>query len=82
MGQIQVGRVVLEITQISGDNGLRVPAELTMLGKTLLNLTLVGQHSILNLIPTLRFDATRKKFCSSGCGKRYRRPICSVACWR
>lgn len=43
MNQIQVGRVVLEITQISGDNGLRVPAELTLLGKTLLNLDLVGQ---------------------------------------
>lgn len=43
MDQIQVGRVVLEITQISGDNGLRVPAELTLLGKTLLNLDLVGQ---------------------------------------
>jgi predicted unusual protein kinase regulating ubiquinone biosynthesis (AarF/ABC1/UbiB family) len=43
MSQIQVGRVVLEITQISGDNGLRAPAELTMLGKTLLNLDLVGQ---------------------------------------
>jgi ubiquinone biosynthesis protein len=43
MDQIQVGRVVLEITQISGDNGLRVPAELTMLSKTLLNLDLVGQ---------------------------------------
>lgn len=43
MDQIQVGRVVLEITQISGDNGLRVPAELTILSKTLLNLDLVGQ---------------------------------------
>lgn len=43
MDQIQVGRVVLEITQISGENGLRVPAELTMLSKTLLNLDLVGQ---------------------------------------
>jgi predicted unusual protein kinase regulating ubiquinone biosynthesis (AarF/ABC1/UbiB family) len=43
MNQIQVGRVVLEITQISGDSGLRVPAELTMLSKTLLNLDLVGQ---------------------------------------
>ena len=43
MDQIQVGRLVLEITQIAGDNGLRVPAELTMLGKTLLNLDLVGQ---------------------------------------
>jgi predicted unusual protein kinase regulating ubiquinone biosynthesis (AarF/ABC1/UbiB family) len=43
MDQIQVGRVVLEITQLSGDNGLRAPAELTLLGKTLLNLDLVGQ---------------------------------------
>ena len=43
MGQIQVGRVVLDITQIAGDNGLRAPAELTLLSKTLLNLDLVGQ---------------------------------------
>jgi ubiquinone biosynthesis protein len=43
MDQIQVGRVVLEITQIAADNGLRAPAELTMLSKTLLNLDLVGQ---------------------------------------
>ncbi len=43
MDQIQVGRVVLEITKISGDSGLRVPAELTLLGKTLLNLNMVGQ---------------------------------------
>jgi len=43
MGQIQVGRVVLDITQIAGDNGLRAPPELTLLSKTLLNLDLVGQ---------------------------------------
>jgi ubiquinone biosynthesis protein len=43
MGRIQVGRVVLDITQIAGDNGLRAPAELTLLSKTLLNLDLVGQ---------------------------------------
>jgi predicted unusual protein kinase regulating ubiquinone biosynthesis (AarF/ABC1/UbiB family) len=43
MDRIPVGRVFLEISQISGDNGLRVPAELTLLGKTLLNLDLVGQ---------------------------------------
>ncbi|MCX6930035.1 MAG: AarF/UbiB family protein [Verrucomicrobia bacterium] len=43
MDQIQVGRVILELTQISSDNGLRVPAELTLLSKTLLNLDLVGQ---------------------------------------
>ena len=43
MDQIPMGRVVLEITQIAGDNGLRLPAELTMLGKTLLNLDMVGK---------------------------------------
>jgi len=43
MDQIPMGRVVLEITQIAGDNGLQVPAELTMLGKTLLNLDMVGK---------------------------------------
>jgi predicted unusual protein kinase regulating ubiquinone biosynthesis (AarF/ABC1/UbiB family) len=43
MNQIQVGRIILEITQIAGDNGLRAPAELTLLSKTLLNLDLVGQ---------------------------------------
>jgi predicted unusual protein kinase regulating ubiquinone biosynthesis (AarF/ABC1/UbiB family) len=41
--KMQVGRVVMEVTQISADCGMRVPAELTMLGKTLLNLDLVGR---------------------------------------
>jgi ubiquinone biosynthesis protein len=43
MGQIQVGKVVLAITQVSGDCGFRVPSEMTMLGKTLLNLDEVGR---------------------------------------
>lgn len=43
VAQMQVGRVVLEVTQISAEAGLSVPAELTMLGKTLLNLDLVGR---------------------------------------
>jgi len=41
--QMEVGRLVLEVTQASGENGVRVPAELTMLGKTLLNLDQVGR---------------------------------------
>jgi ubiquinone biosynthesis protein len=41
--QMQVGRLVLEVTQASGENGIRVPSELTMLGKTLLNLDQVGR---------------------------------------
>ena len=42
IGQIEVGRVVLQVTQISGQCGLRLPIELTMLGKTLLNLDQVA----------------------------------------
>jgi ubiquinone biosynthesis protein len=41
--QMQVGRLVLEVTQSSAANGIRVPPELTMLGKTLLNLDQVGR---------------------------------------
>jgi predicted unusual protein kinase regulating ubiquinone biosynthesis (AarF/ABC1/UbiB family) len=40
---IQVGKVVLAITKLSADSGIRVPPELTMLGKTLLNLDLIGR---------------------------------------
>jgi ubiquinone biosynthesis protein len=42
VGELDVGRVVVEITRISGDNGVRQPVELTMLGKTLLNLDRVA----------------------------------------
>jgi predicted unusual protein kinase regulating ubiquinone biosynthesis (AarF/ABC1/UbiB family) len=38
LGQIQVGRAILVIARVSGEGGLRVPPELTMLGKTLLHL--------------------------------------------
>jgi ubiquinone biosynthesis protein len=41
--QMQVGRLVLEVTQSCAENGVRVPAEMTMLGKTLLNLDQVGR---------------------------------------
>jgi ubiquinone biosynthesis protein len=40
---MQVGRLVLEVTQVSGESNIRVPSELTMLGKTLLNLDQVGR---------------------------------------
>jgi len=41
--QMQVGRLVLEVAQACAENGIRVPAEMTMLGKTLLNLDQVGR---------------------------------------
>ena len=43
VAEIQVGRAVLAIARSSGDGGLRVPPELTMLGKTLLNLDQIGR---------------------------------------
>ena len=40
---LQIGRVVIELTRSAADNGLRVPSQLTLLGKTLLNLDQVGR---------------------------------------
>ena len=51
LGQIHVGKVVLAITQVSGDCGLRVPSEMTMLGKALLNLDEVGRTLDANFDP-------------------------------
>ena len=39
---LQVGRVVLEIGRVAADYGVRLPRELTMLGKTLLNVDRVA----------------------------------------
>jgi ubiquinone biosynthesis protein len=41
--QMETGRLVLEVTQTCAENGIRVPPELSMLGKTLLNLDQVGR---------------------------------------
>jgi predicted unusual protein kinase regulating ubiquinone biosynthesis (AarF/ABC1/UbiB family) len=43
VAKMEVGKVVLEVNQISAETGMRVPSELTMLGKTLLNLDIVGR---------------------------------------
>jgi ubiquinone biosynthesis protein len=61
MGQIDIGRVVVEITRISGENGIRQPPELTLLGKTLLNLDSVA----ITLAPDYDVnDAIRRKAAS------------------
>src|SRR5690606_3301415 len=61
MGDMDIGRVVVEITRISGENGVRQPAELTMLGKTLLNLDRVA----ITLAPDFNVnDAIRRKAAS------------------
>ncbi|MCC6797291.1 MAG: AarF/ABC1/UbiB kinase family protein [Candidatus Hydrogenedentes bacterium] len=40
---IQAGRIMLEMGRISGESKLRVPSELSMLGKTLLNLDVIAR---------------------------------------
>jgi ubiquinone biosynthesis protein len=41
--EIQIGRSMMEFTQIAGECGIRMPSELTMLSKTLLNLDELGR---------------------------------------
>ncbi|HEX8030761.1 MAG TPA: AarF/UbiB family protein, partial [Vicinamibacterales bacterium] len=43
VGQFQVGRVFLDLTQLIHNNAMRPPVELTMLGKALLNLDQVAR---------------------------------------
>ncbi len=40
---MQVGQVVIAVTKSAGDCGIRVPSELTMVGKALMNLDQVGR---------------------------------------
>ena len=54
---MQVGKAVLEIGRISGDVGLRLPSELTMLGKTLLNLDQIAE----SLDPSFNPNASIRK---------------------
>lgn len=43
-GDAQVGTVLVELSRLSGSHGLRPPAEMSMVGKTLLNLDQVTKH--------------------------------------
>ncbi len=43
MSEIQLGRIIMELGHVSGECGIRPAPELTMLGKTLLNLDEVGR---------------------------------------
>lgn len=48
---IQVGRMLMDVQRIAGDCKLRVSPEFTMLGKTLLNLDMVGRTLAPNFDP-------------------------------
>jgi predicted unusual protein kinase regulating ubiquinone biosynthesis (AarF/ABC1/UbiB family) len=71
VGQIQVGRIVLLLAKMSGDRGIRVPPELTMLGKTLLNLDLIGR----TLDPSFDPNAAIRRHASELTQMRMRKSI-------
>lgn len=48
---LQIGKTILEMAYISSDSGVKIPPELTMLGKTLLNLDQVGRTLAPNFDP-------------------------------
>ena len=52
LGEIQVGKVVLEMAKRAGESGIRMPAELTMLGKALLQLDGIGRVLAPDFDPT------------------------------
>lgn len=43
VAEVELGRVVLQVTRVAGASGVRLPPELTLLGKTLLNLDGIGR---------------------------------------
>ena len=43
LAQLQIGRLLLDMSQRAGTHGLRAPSELALLGKTLLNLDVVAR---------------------------------------
>ena len=57
LGNLQVGRVFMEVQLACATHGLRAPAELTMLGKTLLNL----DHVARTLSPEMDVNATIRR---------------------
>jgi predicted unusual protein kinase regulating ubiquinone biosynthesis (AarF/ABC1/UbiB family) len=69
--QIQVGKVVLAITRIAGDNGVRIPSEMTMLGKALLNLDAIGR----TLDPTFDPNAAVRRRAAELTQKRMRQSV-------
>lgn len=69
--EIEVGTIVLEMTKVSGTCGIRLPVELTMLAKTLLNLDQVGQ----TLDPAFDPNAAVRQYASEILRKRLTKSI-------
>lgn len=71
LADLQVGRVFLELQQSCAKHGLRAPAELTMLGKTLLNL----DHVARSLDPQIDVNATIRNDAAQLMTRRLRKSV-------
>ncbi len=71
MEDIEVGRLVLEMTRIGAENGFRLPSELAVLGKTLLSLDKVGR----TLDPTFNPNLSVRRNAAELFSKRIERTL-------
>ena len=61
LGEIQVGKVVLDMAKRAGESGIRMPAELTVLGKALLQLDGIGRVLAPDFDPTSSIQRNANK---------------------
>ncbi len=75
---MNLGKIILGLTQAAGNCAIRVPAELTMLGKTLLNLDQVGR----TLNPNFNLNASIKNNAAKILEQRMEKSISSEQLFR
>src|SRR6185369_827730 len=51
-GEMHVGKAFLDLARYAGESGVRLPPELNLLGKTLLNLDMIGRLLAPDFDPT------------------------------
>ncbi|WP_460600473.1 ABC1 kinase family protein [Flexivirga lutea] len=65
-GEVEVGTVLLELSRLCGVHGLRPPAEMAMVGKTLLNLDQVIKHLAPDFDPTQAIQENSEEILHGG----------------
>jgi ubiquinone biosynthesis protein len=74
IGDFQIGRMFLELSKLINENHMRAPAELTMLGKTLLHLDEVARA----LDPDLDVNEAVRRNGADLMGQRMRKSVSSI----
>jgi predicted unusual protein kinase regulating ubiquinone biosynthesis (AarF/ABC1/UbiB family) len=69
--QIEIGQVVLQVSRAGTEGGVRPPRELTMLGKALLNLDIIGR----TLAPGFDPNAAVRAFAGEALARRMREKV-------